>query len=78
MPVCRSFLALLVCASLGGAAELRPLKGEAIKGDVVRITDKEIVLKQGDKEVAVPLSSVLQLDFDQAFGLELFQMMGER
>jgi hypothetical protein len=63
MPACRALLALLLCASLGLCAELRTLKGDLIKGDVIRITEKEIVLAQDGKETATPLGKVLQLDF---------------
>jgi len=68
MPVCRTLLVLLVCASVGWGAELLTLKGEVIKGEVAGISDKEVVLSQGGKEVATPVSQVLQLDFGRPVG----------
>ena len=45
MPVRRTLLVLLLCASAGWAAELKTLKQETITGDLVGISAKEIVLK---------------------------------
>jgi hypothetical protein len=66
VPVCRTFLALLLCASAGWGADLRTLKDEVVKGDLVSITDKEIVLDQGGKKVATPVDQVLKLEFAPA------------
>ncbi len=66
MPVRRALLLLVVCASAALAVdppELRPLKGEKIKGDLVGLTDKEIVLQVNGKPVATPVEGTLQLDF---------------
>jgi hypothetical protein len=63
MSVRRLALVLILCASPAGAAELRTLKGETVAGDVVRITDKEIVIAKGGQEVSTPLAQVLQLDY---------------
>jgi hypothetical protein len=65
VPVCRAFLALLLGASVGWGADLHTLKEEVIKGDVVRITDKEIVLDQGGKKVTTPVDRVLKLVFGE-------------
>jgi hypothetical protein len=65
MPVKRAALLLLV-ASVALAAdppELRPLKGEKIKGDLVDLNNKEIVLQVNGKPVATPVEVTLQLDF---------------
>src|SRR5206468_2351204 len=43
--------------------ELRPLKGEKFKGDLVSLTDKEIVLQVNGKPVTTPVEGTLQLDF---------------
>jgi hypothetical protein len=66
MPVRGAFLALLLGALAAHAAELQTLKGEKLTGDVVRITDKEIVLTRGGKEVRTPVAGVLHLDFPNA------------
>jgi NPCBM/NEW2 domain len=66
MPVKRALLLLIVCTSGALAVdplELRPLKGEKIKGDLVGITDKEIVLQVNGKPVATPVETTLQLEF---------------
>jgi hypothetical protein len=65
MSVPRASLVFLLCASAALAAdapELRPLKGDRIKGDLVRVTDKEIVLQVGGKPVATPTEQALVLD----------------
>ena len=66
MPVKRALLLLVVCASAVLAVdppELRPLKGEKIKGDLLGLNDKEIVLQVNGKPVATPVEGTLQLDF---------------
>jgi hypothetical protein len=66
MPFQRALLLVAVCASLGLAAdppELRPLKGEKIKGDLVSLTNKEIVLQVNGKPVATPTEGTLSLQF---------------
>lgn len=69
MPVRRALLLLAVLASAALAAdppELRPLKGEKIKGDLLGLNDKEIVLKVNGKPVATPVEGTLLLDFRAA------------
>jgi hypothetical protein len=63
MPVRTALISLFLTAVWANAAELQTLKGEKITGDVVRINDKEIVLKHGGKEVATPAVQVLYLTF---------------
>src|SRR5271166_592435 len=63
MPVRGALLALLLTGLALPAAELHTLKGDKITGDLVRVTDKEIVLIQDGKEVATPVVGVLQLEF---------------
>jgi hypothetical protein len=62
MPVLRTLLVLLVVVSLVRSAEIRTLSGQVLKGDLVRVSDKEIVLRTDSGEVATPLSQVLLLD----------------
>jgi hypothetical protein len=66
MPLYRTLLALLVCASVGLGAELRTLKGEVRKGEVKGITDKEVVFTADGKDVTTPVAEVLQIDFAPA------------
>jgi hypothetical protein len=66
MPAKRSLLLVVLCACTTFAAdppELRPLKGEKFKGDLVTLTEKEIVLQVNGKPVATPVEGVLQLEF---------------
>jgi hypothetical protein len=66
MPVKRALLLVVVCASAALAVdppELRPLKGDKIKGDLLGLTDKEIVLQVNGKPVSTPVEGTLQLDF---------------
>lgn len=59
--------ALLVCASVGFAADpplsLRTLDGKTVTGEFGNITDREIMLKVDGREVATRLDAVLQIDF---------------
>jgi hypothetical protein len=69
MPVQRALIFFVVCASVALAAdppELRPLKGEKFKGDLVSVNDKEIVLQVNGKPVSTPVEGTLQLDFLRA------------
>jgi hypothetical protein len=66
MPAKRALFLVILCGSVVLAAEppeLRPLKGEKFKGDLVTLNDKEIVMQVGGKSVATPVEGVLQLDF---------------
>ncbi|HKI33652.1 MAG TPA: NPCBM/NEW2 domain-containing protein [Gemmataceae bacterium] len=66
MPAKRALLLFVVCVSVALAAdppELRPLKGEKFKGDLVSLNEKEIVLQVNGKPVATPVEGTLQLDF---------------
>ncbi len=62
MPVGRALLMLLACVSVGVGAELRTLDGKTKTGEVLRITPKEIVLRAGGAEEAIPAEQVLQID----------------
>jgi hypothetical protein len=73
MALIRALPVLLVSAALGLAADvatIKPLAGDEVKGELVRITDKEIVLratKDGKPvEVVTALDKVLQVDFQPA------------
>jgi len=60
------FVAWTICPAQTPApskAELHTLKGDVLKGDVVDITPKEIILKTGSAPVATPVAQVLKLDF---------------
>jgi NPCBM/NEW2 domain len=67
MPTGRTLAALLLFAAVGlcpaPAADLRPLQGDTVKGEVVSVSAREIVMKADGKEVTTPVDQVLQLDF---------------
>lgn len=76
MPFLRTLLALSFCASLSlgaEAAKLRTLDGQTLEGDLLRISDTEIVLSVKPKPpateakvVATPFPRVLDLDLQGA------------
>jgi hypothetical protein len=66
MPAFRSVLALLLCASLGMAADLRTLDGKKTSGQVVGLDNKEITLLAGGVAVKTPLAQVLDIIINPA------------
>jgi NPCBM/NEW2 domain len=62
MPFCRTLLVLVVSMSTVAAGELRTLKGDAIKGELVSISDKEIVFDKGGDKITTSLRQVLGID----------------
>lgn len=56
----------LCVTSPGQAAELKTLQGQTVSGDLVSISDKEIVLAAGGKMVTTALANVLTLDLTPA------------
>jgi hypothetical protein len=62
-PVRCSLLAFLLVVSAASGADLTVLKGDVIKGEVVGLTDKDVVLTQDGKRVTRPLADVLKIDF---------------
>src|SRR5262249_10717673 len=59
-----TLLAVVLCASLGRAADLHTLKGEKMTGEVVSISDKEIVFSKGTEQVTLPILQVLHIDYN--------------
>jgi hypothetical protein len=73
MPVRRSLLALLLCAAAvradegtGLKVEMRTLKGEVIRGELVSVTPAEVTVAAPDGKNAVPTAQVLSVDVEQA------------
>jgi hypothetical protein len=61
----RALIALFLCASVVSAADLRIQKDGAtqtVSGELVRLDDKQVVLKSDGEERAFPLDQVLTLD----------------
>jgi hypothetical protein len=65
MPVGRSLFALLLFATIGFGADLHSLDGKTLSGELVRITEKDVVLRAEGKEVSTPIEQVLQIDLGQ-------------
>ena len=59
----RVFLALLACASTSLAGELHTMAGKTITGDMVSISDKEIVFRGSAGQIATPMKDVLLVEF---------------
>jgi hypothetical protein len=59
-------IAIMLATATGPRAELRTLKGESIAGEIVSITDKEVVLRRGGERVSTPLAQVLLIDYNAA------------
>jgi hypothetical protein len=62
MRALRALLLFLLCTSIAVSAELRTVKGELLKGDLVSVSDKEVVLSVGGKETPVPLVGILAIE----------------
>lgn len=65
MPATRTFLTLLLSTSISfaaDAAKLKTLAGAVIEGELVSVSDKEIVFRVKDKSVSTPLADALDLD----------------
>jgi hypothetical protein len=58
-----ALLALFLTSAVSPAAELRTLTGESYNGDLVNLTDKEIIFKVDKKEITTPIAQVLYLSF---------------
>ena len=48
------------------SADLRTLAGKNLEGELVAITDKEVVIAKDGKRTAVPFAEILQLDLQKA------------
>src|SRR5262245_36832008 len=62
MPVLRVLVALLIGASLALGAELRTLSGKVLTGELVSLTDKQVVLGGKNGRSTTPISELLLID----------------
>jgi hypothetical protein len=60
---CRSLVVLALLAGASRAADIVPVKGETIKGDIVRVSDTEVVFKQDGKDVTKSIKEILRIDY---------------
>src|SRR5262245_13840714 len=66
MRLWRTLLAITLVLSVtlaGVAAEITPVVGDVIKGEIVKVDDKEVVFTQGDKKVTRPIKQILKIDY---------------
>ena len=63
MRLCRTLLALFTLVPAGSGAEIFPLKGDPIKGEIVSVSNTDVVFKQGDKQVTKPLKEVVKIEY---------------
>jgi len=61
-----SLLVLVLVMASARGAELTTIKGDVVKGDVVSVSDKEVVLLQDGKRINQPLADVLKIDLREA------------
>ena len=59
----RAFCAALILNAALSAAEIFPVKGDSVKGDIVSVSDKDVVYKVGDKTVTRPIKEILKIDY---------------
>src|SRR6516225_2973992 len=60
---CRSLVVLALLAGASRAADIVPVKGDTIKGDIVRVSDTEVVFKQDGKDVTKSIKEILRIDY---------------
>src|SRR4051812_22416438 len=58
--------AVLLNAAVVSAADIFPVKGEPIKGNVVSVSDKDVVFETGGKNVSRPIKEILKIDYRDA------------
>jgi hypothetical protein len=63
MPVRAALLGLLLASLSVRGAEVSTIKGETLKGDVLSLTDKQVVLNQDGTRITKPMDEVLKIDF---------------
>jgi len=59
----RALLLLGLVVSTARCGEVFLLKGDPIKGDIVSVSEKEVVIKVGDKQIAKSIPEVVKIDF---------------
>jgi hypothetical protein len=64
MPFRACLLALLLCVAVGTAAELKTLKGEVVKGDIVSVTAKEIVVDVEGEQRTIATVQLVSVDYN--------------
>jgi hypothetical protein len=65
MPAIRILLALLICASVSLGGELQTLSGKVLTGEVVSLSEKEVVFKTATGQVTTPVNDILQIELQR-------------
>ena len=63
MSVLRALLVFALVGPMASAAELKTLKGETIKGEIVSVSPKEIVIDSEGKKVTTGVDQILTPSF---------------
>src|SRR5260370_20153963 len=66
MPLCRSSVTLTLLAPITHAAELRTLRGDVHTGQLVSVSDSEVVFAKGADRITVPTGQVLNIELAPA------------
>jgi hypothetical protein len=73
MPLRRTLLTLFLCAAVvradegtGLKVEMRTLKGEVVRGELLSVSVAEVVVAKADGKQTVPTAQVLSVDVEQA------------
>src|SRR4051812_33137353 len=71
MPATRALIAFLACTTFAFGADtarLRTLTGNTVEGELVSLSEKEVVLKAKEGNVTTPVAEVLDLEFPGVLG----------
>jgi hypothetical protein len=69
MPINRIFLAFLFFVSASSAAEVHTVSGKVLTGDLLSLTDKQVILGGTNGRTITPLSEVLLVDIQRESAL---------
>jgi hypothetical protein len=69
MQLTRTLVAILVCSSLAAASELRTISGKVVTGELVGLSDKEVVLAGQSGRSVTPINEVLLVDLQRETAL---------
>jgi hypothetical protein len=65
MPAFRSLLVIVIFATAGFGGELHTLTNKTINGELLSVSDKEVVLRSGSSEVKTPIGDILSVDLQR-------------
>ena len=65
MPAMRTLFALLICTAATKAGELHTLANKTLAGELVSVSDKEVVLRSGAAEIKTPVGEILNIELQR-------------